>query len=421
MKVIETSERFKHFRSDYIKRYCQKIDITNIDFIKGCIYEYLDEKWNRNDVKNMLSKFSGFNIKRVDFLVKNNKTEFDSAINKIAMYISDMIKNRNLILKPIRYFDKMDEMSGKIRRLGIEEPLHQICDYIAVNGAKEMLNAKIGIFQCASLPNKGQSYGKKCIEKWVNKNEIKYYVKGDIKKCFESINISKMKELINRDIKNKTLVWFISTLLDMFEKGLSIGSYLSQYFCNYYLSYAYHFASEKLFKIRKTKNGDKNIRLINHVLFYMDDFILTSNNKKYLKMAMKLIIKYLKDFLSLTVKPNWKLCIFSDAEPIDMMGFVFRKFKTTIREKIFIKTRKKFLKFKKLSKSNKTIPIKLAYQIISAFGWYKHTDSFMIRVKLNIDKILKISKRIVSLFSREVSYVFRVSQKTDGNFVLSYF
>ena len=64
--------------------------------------------------KTCFQNFLVLIFKRVDFLVKNNKTEFDSAINKIAMYISDMIKNRNLILKPIRYFDKMDEMSGKM-------------------------------------------------------------------------------------------------------------------------------------------------------------------------------------------------------------------------------------------------------------------------------------------------------------------
>jgi hypothetical protein len=383
------------------------------------VYEYLDEKWNRNDVKNMLVKFSDFNINQVDFLVKNDKSKFDSAINRISIHISTMIKNKKLNLKPIRYFDKIDEMSGKIRRLGVEEPLHQICDYVAVNGAKEMLSAKIGVFQCASLPSKGQSYGKRCIEKWIAQKGFKYYVKGDIKKCFESININKMKKLINRDIKNKTLVWLISSLLDMFEKGLSIGSYLSQYFCNYYLSYAYHFASERLFKIRKSKQGDKYVRLINHVLFYMDDFILTSNNKKYLKMAMKLVVKYLKDFLLLIVKTVCKICKFSNTEPIDMMGFVFRRGRTTIRAKIFIKTRRYFLSFVKLSRKNMIIKIKLARQILSAFGWYKHTNSIKIRNKLNVDIIVFMCKRIVSLFDKGVYNVFRISKSTKGGFNLS--
>lgn len=128
----------------------------------------------------------------------------------------------------------------------------------------------------------------------------------------------------------------------------------------------------------------------------MDDFLLTGSSKKDLKKAMKMLIKYLDEFLHLKVKPGWKVCKLSEIEPIDMMGFVFRKDRTTIRTKIFLKTRRRFLKANKYLKNSIPIPLKLAYQCISAYGWYKNTDSYIVRKKLNIDEIHEKCKEAIS-------------------------
>jgi len=40
---------------------------------------------------------------------------------------------------------------------------------------------------------------------------------------------------------------------------------------------------------------------------------------------MKMLIKYIDDFLGLEVKPDWKVCKISDTEPIDMMGLYLGK------------------------------------------------------------------------------------------------
>ncbi|MDQ0414244.1 reverse transcriptase domain-containing protein [Mesobacillus stamsii] len=385
-----------------IKRYCKDVDITNVSFIEDCIFKYLNgkkkSKWGRRDVQKFLSDFSGFDREYIRFKITNNeKYELFPIIRDIAVYMSNSIKNKELKLKPIRYHTIVDGMTHKERVIGVQHPLHQMFDYVVVEGLHSMFDAKIGVFQCASIPKRGQAYGKKYVNKWVNEKDTTYFVKGDIKQCFPSIPHDKLMNFIIRDVKNSLLVWLTSRLLTMFNSGLSIGSYLSQYLCNYYLSYAYHYASEQLFKIRETKKrGDKRIRLISHILFYMDDFLLTGSSKKDLKRAMKMLIKYINDFLGLIVKPNWKINKLSETEPIDMMGFVFRKNRTTIREKIFLKTRRYFLKVKKLLKQNKSIPLHLAYQCISANGWYVNTNSHKIRDKLNMDEIVSKCKKIIS-------------------------
>ncbi|WP_320165115.1 reverse transcriptase domain-containing protein [uncultured Trichococcus sp.] len=390
-KVINTE------RVIIIKRYCQNADFTNLAFIEMCCYEYLDEKWERNDVSNMFSAYMRIPVK---FIKEMEKEELMPAIPKIAVDIKRRIDSGDLNLRPIKYFQKVDGMNGKVRTLGIEEPIHQIMNYVCVNAMKPMFDAKIGIFQCASLPGRGQSYGKKRIESW--RGDIRYFVKGDIQKCFPSIPIARLKELLQRDIKNKKINRFAFSLLDMFKGGLSIGSYLSQYLCNYYLSYAYHYASEQLFKVRKSKrNGNKQVRLVNHVLFYMDDFLLTGTSKKDLRKGMRMLIVYINQFLQLTVKPDWKISKFSDGEPIDMMGFVFRKSRTTIRAKIFIKTRRQFLRAQKRRKKRLPISVDHARRVVSAYGWYKHTNTYTVRAKLKVGYLVKECKRIIGRQARE--------------------
>lgn len=360
--------------------------------------KYLDGKRSRRDIKKMFSNFSGMKISEIE---KMGKEDINEIINKIAANIRERIVNRKLDLAPIRYHIIIDGMSHKKREIGVENPLHQILDYVAVEGMKQMLDAKIGVFQCASIPGRGQSYGKKYIEKWIRQDNVNYFTKGDVVKCFPSIPIEKLTDLLGRDIKNETVNWLACELLGMFKNGLSIGSYLSQYLCNYYLSYAYHYASEKLFKVRNSKKkGRTRVRLIKHVLFYMDDFILMGSSKKDLRSGMKMLVEYIEDFLGLEVKKNWKINKI-DCEPIDMLGFVFRRERTTIRTRIFLKSRRRINKTRKLIKTGQAVPLEMAYKCISAYGWYKNTNSRKVMEKMEMGKVMEECKRVVSVHAKK--------------------
>lgn len=416
-KAIEIQRVFNTV-GDYIKRYCKNVDITEVDFIENCCFKYLDGKWKRNDVHRLLARFSHWTVGEIRSIVDaDQKHELYNVVGDIAMYMSGCIIDEELDLVPIKYYTRIDGMNKKVRIIGVQEPLHQMFDYVAVEGMRSMLEAKIGVFQCASLPGKGQSYGKKHIERWIKEKDTRYFVKGDIKQCFPSIPMKRLKALLARDIKNDTILWLVYELLDMFKMGLSIGSYLSQYIANYYLSYAYHYASEQLFKMRNTKhNGKARVRLINHVLFYMDDFLLTGSSKKDLRKAMKMLIKYICDFLGLEVKPNWKICKVCDSEPIDMMGFVLRIYKNIIRAKIFIKARRYFLKANNLLKKGLPIPLRLAHQCVSGFGWFKNTNSRKIRDKLKIDEIHKICNGIISYYAKKERGVVNANSTVPQTF-----
>ena len=374
-----------------MKRYCKNIDITDKEFIKGCIYECLDGKWRRSEVHKLLAKYGSQSRSQIYRICTTTNTEIikqelSENIVMLANEISISLKNHAVDLPDIQYKTIIDGNSGKERSIGRESMIHQIYDYIAVRGAQELFDKKIGVYQCASIPGRGQIYGKKAIERWIRRSvsTTKYAIKADIKKCYPSIDQECLIGFLRRDIKNDTLLWLMEYLISQFETGLSIGSYLSQYLCNYYLSYAYHYATEQLAitKIRRSKT--QRIRLVNHVLFYMDDILLLGGNKKHLKQGFEMFNKYVKECLKLEIKDSWKIFRVqyydkdgkSHGDIIDMMGYRIGRRYTTVRKKIFRKLRRKILKIEKYTKRGKEAPIELARGASSFYGWLVNSDSY---------------------------------------------
>ena len=176
----------------------------------------------------------------------------------VAAEIARRIRARDLNLRPLRTFQRRDGLSGKLRDLCQATAMQQCMDYVAVGALRELFHAKIGPFQCASIPGRGQKYGKRQLEKWIRRDKLARHVrKGDIKKCYASLTPDKTMELLRRDIhKNQTLLWFVGALLETHKRvttGLAIGSYLSQWLCNYALSYLCRYL-EGMEKIRRKPN-----------------------------------------------------------------------------------------------------------------------------------------------------------------------
>lgn len=395
-----------------MKRYCKNITLDQ-NFITACIYECLSDKWNRMDTARFLANYTNIiTARQIHRIIKENfKDWLHNLVCTAAAGMEEEIKLRKVSFDPIKTSARLDGNSGKVRDIGVECIKQQIYDYVATNGLKELFVRKVGTYQCASIPGRGQVYGKTAIENWIRKNPGKTRVaaKGDVRKCYPSINRRKMKRMLEKQVRNEDLLYLTFVLIDSFDQGLSIGSYLSQWLCNYYLSAAYHYAAEKLFKRKKHRDGTtEEIRLINHVLFYMDDFILIGSRKADVRKAMKLLVKYMNEYLDLTVKPDWKLFQIDwidkegkhHGEPIDMMGFKIYRDHTEVRRSIFLRGRRAFVKAGKYAEKGKAIPLDLAYRCIAYYGWFKHSDSEYFREKYNVDKIFEKAKRRVSRESK---------------------
>ncbi|MBQ8892567.1 MAG: hypothetical protein IJ068_06875 [Bacilli bacterium] len=393
-----------------MKRYLSKFDLS-LEFVKYSVYDCLDgttngkQRFTRFDTSCLFAeyveKLFSYNKKyvitskhkleeRIREIAREDRTKLYFLVDYLSEQLYTEIKERKINLLPIRYDNRLDGHSKKIRRIGIASMKQQCYDYIAVDACKEMFLAKIGHHQCASLKNKGQLFGKNAIETWIrtNPNKCKWVFKCDIKKFYPSVNHDIIKGYLDRDIKNDDVKYLIFSLIDSYDEGLCIGSYLCQYLANYLLSYAYHYVTEMLYTERRGKRQN----LIHHALFYMDDIILFGSSKKNVKKASKLLEEFLNNKLGLTLKPSYQLFPL-DSRPIDMMGYKIYTYKTTVRKRIFDRANKVFLKLKN---PKNEMSLGDAYKVVSYYGYFKHSFSKKYTRKVKLNKTLKKAKEVIS-------------------------
>lgn len=392
-----------------MKRYLSNFELT-YEFVKDSVYDCLDgsttgsSRWKRRDTAMFIAEYvlkykkshgciDNISIydgaKKVHKLAVEEREKLYPIVDYIAEELFLEIKRRKIDLIPINYDERYDPLAKKVRKIGISSMKQQCFDYIAVNSLKNMFLAKIGHYQCASLKFKGQLFGKQAIETWIRTNpkKCKWIFKADIKKFYPSVPHDILKNYLKRDIKNKDILFLVYRLIDSYEEGLCIGSYLSQYLANYYLSYAYHYVTEMLYSERRGKRQN----LVSHALFYMDDIILLSSNKKHLKKASMMLEKYLNDKLGLSLKPTYQLFPL-DSRPIDMMGYKIWTYKTTVRKRIFKNANKVFIR----NKGKDEISLEDSYKAVSYYGYFKHTYSKKYIKKVKLDKTLKNAKEVIS-------------------------
>ena len=394
-----------------MKRYCKNIKL-DAEWIKASMRECLSDKWSRLDVADFLTEFYPEDVtaRQMEHMLQQNVSLADSLMDKAAKRIEWEIKNRKVTFPEIRYSVRYDGNSGKLREIGVESIKQQIYDYVAVNALMELFERKIGKYQCASVPGRGQVYGKKAIEKWIRKYPDKTRVgaKADVRHCYPSINTKKLMKLLRKQVKNEDLLYLVETLIGSYKQGLSIGSYLSQWLCNYYLSFAYQYAQQKLFKVQKRRGQEKRTRLFYKIIFYMDDILILGPRKADVKKAMLMMIQFFREELDLEIKPNWKLFqvdyIGKDGKHhgdcIDMMGYKIYRDRAEVRRSIFLRARRAYLRLRKQLQRRMEIALDLAYRCISYFGWFKHSDSTNFKKKYGIEQLMKYAKRRVSIESK---------------------
>ena len=167
--------------------------------------------------------------------------------------------------------------------------------------------------------------------KMYSKNKNYYVLKCDIKKYFYSIDKDILMGILKRRIRCEKLINFTKVILnDGTNIGIPIGNYTSQFFANIYLNEFDHFIKEKL--------------KIKYYIRYMDDFIMLVENKEKAKNILKVIRKYLKDFLHLEL--NSKCKYYPSNKGINFCGYVIFNDYILLRKR-FKKSLEKILDFGK--------------------------------------------------------------------------
>lgn len=357
-----------------MKTYCRDVVITSDEHLEFAYAEF--SRGNRTR-----KEFQGF---------------FRIERSELFRWVRTMVAERRLVVPTITYFERIEPTNGKVRLIGRESAKQQFLDYVCVTAMQGLIDAKLGYHQCASIRGKGQKHARRYIQKWVRDPNVKYYVKLDINKYYPNVDRDVLFSMLERDVRNPDLIWLIESLVNTHRTGLNIGSYLSQYLANYYLSGAYAYACS-LHRVRKSvRNGtETSEQLCDHVLTYMDDWLLVGHNKSNLKMAVRKVEAYMRDVLHATIKP-WKVCRI-DGEPLDMCGFVFRRDHTTIRPGIFRRARRAVLR----ANRSRNLTPHAAARIVSYWGWFSVTSSRRVRDSLGIGATFARARRVLSAGARK--------------------
>ena len=380
-----------------MKRLCKDVDITDRGLISKAVYACLSKKYKRNDVVKYLSQVSGIKQEYIRCIYYRYGKSAMYPFTEIAISeIQAEISGGNMSFPQIWYREKIDGSSGKVRRIGIQNIKQQLYDYIAVEALEPLLK-QIGEYQYASIKGRGTTKGKEVISRWIRNRDMRHFAKLDVRKCFESIDHGKMMEFLRRRVKNEPLLHLIETMLGSFERGLSIGSYLSQYLCNLYMSILYHEIKENMCRTRKGKRGNKRVNLVRHCLIYMDDILLIGPRKRDIEKAAKLTVRKASE-MGLEIKPNYQVRQI-DGNCIDMLGFKIYRTHTEIRGRTFLRVRRSF------RRARKRLTEGVARKCLSYYGYLKHTNSRRFQRKWKVRRTIKKCKGVI----RNESKIYRTA------------
>lgn len=410
-----------------MKTYCKPatVNIEDWKFNELAVVECFRNKQSRKDFQRLLCKTGKITKREIveDQLNKDFKRTLE-AESEVAKMLTQRIINRDLQLKPIRQFQRIDGLTQKLRDICQESPEQQVFEYIGVYALKPLFRAKILPIQYGSIPNKGGVAGKRKIERLLRKKFHGKVValKGDVTKAYPSVTVPIVMEMLRRDIgKNKVLLWFLGALMSNYPGNhLCIGGYLPAWLFNYVMSYVLRYIYEQA----QIRRGKRN-RLVYAIVCYADDFTIYGDVSK-LKKAMKKATIWAHDKFGLKIKDIWQfyqVASFDEEREnleerrkgskkrtpgVDMMGYVVRRRYTIIRGRVFRRIRRQVLRAWEDFKAKGFIPWWRACRIAAYKGWIKHSNSLKFRMEYCFDKLFKMCSYSASKHGKEVENEKRI-------------
>ena len=172
----------------------------------------------------------------------------------------------------------------------------------------------------------------------VSKNNTKtcFVLKCDIRKFFANINHEILKGILEKHIEDKDILWLLEQIIDSFHtftcpmlshpngKGLPLGNLTSQLLVNIYMNEFDQFIKREL--------------KVKYYIRYADDFVILSDDKKYLQELLFKNSDFLEKKLKLQLHPN-KVYIKTIASGVDFLGWInfpkHRVLRTSTKRRMF--------------------------------------------------------------------------------------
>jgi len=199
-----------------------------------------------------------------------------------------------------------------------------------------------------------------------NNRRTCWVLKCDIRKFFASINHAILFRILRQYIKDQKTLWLLNEVVASFSSGtpgvgLPLGNLTSQLLVNIYLNELDQFVKHKIkaqFYIR-----------------FADDFVILSDDKKYLEGVLAAVGLFLEQELKLNLHPD-KVSISTFSSGIDFLGVINFPYYRIIRTKT---KRRMLVRMKQKSKELEAGTIsknELNQSLQSYLGLLKHNNSY---------------------------------------------
>lgn len=197
----------------------------------------------------------------------------------------------------------------------------------------------------------------------------KWFLKLDIRKYFDSIDHDVLFGLLYRKFKDRHLLQVFKKIINSYKtevgKGLPIGNLTSQYFANYYLSFADRYIQQEL--------------KISDYVRYMDDMVLWSCDKEKLLVARDKLVVFLHDTLSLKLKTS---ILNNNEQGLSFIGYRIYHNKTTLNRRSKKRFAEKAKKYEDNLVSFNWTQEEYQRHILPLIAYAKHAETKGLREKM---------------------------------------
>lgn len=192
----------------------------------------------------------------------------------------------------------------------------RIVQHAIMNYVERIFRETFIIDTFSSIKTRGIHLGLSRVKKYVHKTGDKYYLKLDIRKCYQSLDKDILKDKLRKKFKDTKLCNLFDVIIDSFDEGVPIGNYTSQYFNNFYFNDFDHWIKE--------------VKGVKGYFRYCDDMIIIHNDKTFLHSLLIEIQDKIKE-LNVELKNNYQIYRIED-KGVDFLGYRVYKNKVTIRK-----------------------------------------------------------------------------------------
>lgn len=241
--------------------------------------------------------------------VRKGKTNYRAFIkfeNKLAANLERIYKsvlNGTYKVKPYRVFTIQDPKERVIHAPHLED---RIVQHAIIRTIRPLVENRFITETFACIKERGTHKASDKLVRFLQVyKDTGYYLKIDIEKYFYRINHETLKAQLRHILKcRKTLEYLSMFIQGENGMGLPLGNVTSQLLANLALSPLDHFIK----RVLKAK----------HYLRYMDDMLILSKCKTYLRLCLARIKEFVK---TLKLKTNSKTKISRIKDGIDFVGY----------------------------------------------------------------------------------------------------